>query len=357
MSYFRYVLDPSGSRGERGPMPTVTMDDDPTVTRSISAGAVSGGSDGAPSTGPAAAAAARRHSSAGMRALLWAAHGARSLGSSLGSGLHSRRDGAFPPHILTPGSAPPFTIPSLSLQPDGPPRGRPGEEEEEEEEEEEGDVDEGLGAELASSLSVSASRSELWRTTSSSSDLRVPPPDRRAQRTVSDPLRRGSLLREGSYPGPYREEVRRSYQGPYLEDAHRHGLDPASRAALSLPHLAKVTTPYGFVTLSQSPQRASEEVLLCPVGPHRAPAKRDAGPSTGGGGGGGRAKAPLERTGGAGDRGPPPRPPLGQRSSEDSGDARTEAAATAAVSSQRGASKKPKRRLYDIIRKHILPLH
>lgn len=38
--------------------------------------------------------------------------------------------------------------------------------------------------------------------------------------------------------------------------------DPTARAALSLPHLPKVTTPYGFVTLGQSPQVTSEEALF-----------------------------------------------------------------------------------------------
>lgn len=38
--------------------------------------------------------------------------------------------------------------------------------------------------------------------------------------------------------------------------------DPTARAALSLPHLPKVTTPYGFVTLGQSPQVTGEEALF-----------------------------------------------------------------------------------------------
>ncbi|XP_009949627.1 PREDICTED: C2 calcium-dependent domain-containing protein 4C-like [Leptosomus discolor] len=38
--------------------------------------------------------------------------------------------------------------------------------------------------------------------------------------------------------------------------------DPTAQAALSLPHLPKVTTPYGFVTLGQSPQVTSEEALF-----------------------------------------------------------------------------------------------
>lgn len=38
--------------------------------------------------------------------------------------------------------------------------------------------------------------------------------------------------------------------------------DPIAWAALSLPHLPKVTTPYGFVTLGQSPQVTSEEAFF-----------------------------------------------------------------------------------------------
>ncbi|XP_041278129.1 C2 calcium-dependent domain-containing protein 4A-like [Onychostruthus taczanowskii] len=38
--------------------------------------------------------------------------------------------------------------------------------------------------------------------------------------------------------------------------------DPTALAALSLPHLPKVTTPYGFVTLGRSPQVTSEEAFF-----------------------------------------------------------------------------------------------
>ncbi|XP_019345458.1 C2 calcium-dependent domain-containing protein 4A [Alligator mississippiensis] len=38
--------------------------------------------------------------------------------------------------------------------------------------------------------------------------------------------------------------------------------DPVTRAALSLPHLPKITTPYGFVTLGESPQVTNEEALF-----------------------------------------------------------------------------------------------
>ncbi|XP_009583730.1 PREDICTED: C2 calcium-dependent domain-containing protein 4C-like [Fulmarus glacialis] len=46
-----------------------------------------------------------------------------------------------------------------------------------------------------------------------------------------------------------------------IHKKHRRS-DPTAQAALSLPHLPKVTTPYGFVTLGQSPQVTSEEALF-----------------------------------------------------------------------------------------------
>ncbi|XP_019368893.1 PREDICTED: C2 calcium-dependent domain-containing protein 4A-like [Gavialis gangeticus] len=58
--------------------------------------------------------------------------------------------------------------------------------------------------------------------------------------------------------------------------------DPIARAALSLPHLPKITTPYGFITLGKSPQVTNEEALFfhldfaspkCPGGKPPAPEK------------------------------------------------------------------------------------
>lgn len=46
-----------------------------------------------------------------------------------------------------------------------------------------------------------------------------------------------------------------------LERAARHS-DPATRAALSLPHLSKITTPYGFLTLGESPNTRRKESLF-----------------------------------------------------------------------------------------------
>lgn len=46
-----------------------------------------------------------------------------------------------------------------------------------------------------------------------------------------------------------------------LERAADH-CDPATRAALSLPHLSKITTPYGFLTLGESPNTRRKESLF-----------------------------------------------------------------------------------------------
>ncbi|XP_015200039.2 C2 calcium-dependent domain-containing protein 4C-like [Lepisosteus oculatus] len=46
-----------------------------------------------------------------------------------------------------------------------------------------------------------------------------------------------------------------------LERAADHS-DPATRAALSLPHLAKITTPYGFLALGESPNIRRKESLF-----------------------------------------------------------------------------------------------
>lgn len=46
-----------------------------------------------------------------------------------------------------------------------------------------------------------------------------------------------------------------------LERAAYHS-DPETRAALSLPHLSKITTPYGFLTLGESPNTRRKESLF-----------------------------------------------------------------------------------------------
>lgn len=56
--------------------------------------------------------------------------------------------------------------------------------------------------------------------------------------------------------------------------------DSVTRAALSLPHLPKIVTPYGFVSLGQSPQVTKEEALFFQFGLASKP-KRDLDPPGG----------------------------------------------------------------------------
>ena len=297
-----------------------------TVTRTFSIGAISGNKS------LDYLSTERRHSSAGIRALLWATSSAKSFGCSLGSDSQTSRENIFP-NILTPGSIPQFTIPSLSVQSNSVNK------------EEEGESGEGLGScgtEQETCESVSASCSGLSSTTSSSgssSALSV----RKAERSISDPFmqRRSLLLREGSYPLPEAQ----------------HCLDPASRAALSLPHLAKVTTPYGFITLSQSPQMANEEALLCQAGLRRLTRDEEAAGCVG--------KAPERKKtdmkvnsshiSGA-----------KKRLSRDSTDSRTKGQSVNAEIKSSPASSAPaarhpdgklKRRFYNVIKKHFTTRH
>lgn len=210
-----------------------------TVTRTFSIGAICSGTKSSDDVYTA-----RRHSSAGIRALLWATSSAKSFECSLGSDFQTSRESIFQ-NVLTPDSIPQFTIPSLSVQ--NGLRSLDKEAQDDYSASEEG---------LASSASDSSSHVSQ-SISSSSSGLSLKLSDRRAERSVSDPFsqRRSLLHREVSNPCSFTEA--------------QHCLDPASRAALSLPHLMKVTTPYGFITLSQSPQMASEEALLCQAGLRR----------------------------------------------------------------------------------------
>nr|XP_046248437.1 uncharacterized protein LOC124060998 [Scatophagus argus] len=215
-----------------------------TVTRTFSIGAICSGSKSSDDF-----CTTRRHSSAGIRALLWATSSAKSFGCSLGSDSQTSRENIFP-NILTPDSIPQFTIPSLSVQ-------NSLRSLDKETQEDYTESEEGLGSSLSrSSLYTSATCSTL-SSSASSSGLSLVLSDRKAERSISDPFsqRRSLLQREASHPCSYTEA--------------QHCLDPASRAALSLPHLPKITTPYGFITLSQSPQMASEEALLCQAGLRR----------------------------------------------------------------------------------------
>nr|XP_019936102.1 PREDICTED: uncharacterized protein LOC109625331 [Paralichthys olivaceus] len=299
-----------------------------TVTRTFSIGAISGNKSSDDLS------TERRHSSAGLRALLWATNSAKSFGCSLGSDSQTSRENIFP-NILTPGSIPQFTIPSLSVQ-SGLRSVNKGIEDE---------SGEGLGSpgtEQETRESVSVASSGLLSTTSFSASSSVLS-DRKAERSVSDPFmkRRALLLRECSYPLPEAQ----------------HCLDPASRAALSLPHLAKVTTPYGFITLSQSPQMANEEALLCQAGLRRLTRDEEAA--------GCEEKNPEKKTedmkvnsshiSGA-----------KKRLSKDSTDSRTKgqsvnteiksspaSSTSTAASAARHPDGKLKRRFYNIIKKHF----
>ncbi|KAL6107754.1 uncharacterized protein ACO6RY_18460 [Pungitius sinensis] len=178
---------------------------------------------------------ARRHSAGtGVRALLWATSSARSLGGSPGSDFRASRESVYS-NILTPGTIPQFTIPTLSVQ---------------------SSLRSLDGAKDAGSTGGLGSPAP---SPSSTSPAGLAPVglDRGAERSASASLakRRSLLQREVSCPCTNAEA--------------QHCLDPASRAAFSLPHLTKVTTPYGFVTLSQSPQMASEGALLSQAGQRR----------------------------------------------------------------------------------------
>lgn len=200
-----------------------------TVTRTISAGNCTGTSAESQSES-AGFPFLRRHSSAGILALKWATARSSSFGSSLGSENRGSKD-SIRNIVVTPDSIPQFTIPKLALE-DGY-RSRVNEKERQgEEDEDRGSIDDISGS-YHPRLSLSSS--------SSSSGFSVSPvPGRKA---ISD-VKRAQTQSNCS-----------------LVEAE-HCSDPASRAALSLPHLPKVTTPYGFVTLSKSPQMANEEALF-----------------------------------------------------------------------------------------------
>lgn len=177
----------------------------------------------------------RRHSSAGIRALLWATS-AKSFGCSTDS--QTSRENIFA-NVLTPDSIPQFTIPSLSLQTSLRSLDK---ETEDNEAGSEGEL-RSCGGDISSSSSSSCSS--------------LLPSGPKAERCLSDPLAKRRSLLQWDVPVPHSSKN------------NLHCLDPTSKAALSLPHLTKVTTPYGFVTLSQSPQMASEDALLCQAGLHR----------------------------------------------------------------------------------------
>ncbi|KAL7396555.1 hypothetical protein ABVT39_007693 [Epinephelus coioides] len=307
-----------------------------TVTRTFSIGAICSGTQASDDFSTL-----RRHSSAGIRALLWATSGARSFGCSLGSDFQTSRENIYP-NILTPDSIPQFTIPSLSVQ-------NSLRSLDKETEEDDVETDEGLGSSgTESSLCASLACSTLSSSTSFTACGLVLS-DRKAERSVSDPFtqRRSALQREVSYPCSFTE----------AQDC----LDPASRAAFSLPHLTKVTTPYGFVTLSQSPQMASEEALLCQAGLRRSNKDEETTCSL--------SKAPVTRTVNnnssnlPGDKRKLSKDLTDSQSKErsvkgemkaSSSSVNTTVSSSSALRHQDG---KHKRRFYEVIRKHFTSRH
>ncbi|KAJ8419061.1 hypothetical protein AAFF_G00005600 [Aldrovandia affinis] len=225
------------------------------VTRTISSGNCSSATKTFSTPGDASFQTARRHSSAGIRALKWATASAWSLGSSFGSENRASKDNLFN-IVVTPDSIPQFTIPSLAVH-DGL-RCFGKDRERQSEGGEGGGVDNGLGSneEETECLQRQLKSTSLSTSVSSSSGFGSSPPQAgRAHRSISDP----SNQKLTHFP--------RDNSCPLLEA--QNFPDLATRGALSLPHLPKVTTPYGFVTLGQSPQMASEEALFFQVGHRR----------------------------------------------------------------------------------------
>lgn len=163
----------------------------------------------------------RRINSAGWRAYT----------SSDGSESGARRD-SLRSNVVTPDSIPQFTIPRLAVEDLH--THSPKDEETQPEE----DTDH---------LHLSSSSVSLSSSSSSSPFSLSPALQRKARRSISDPENHKRISVRCS-PNAFMESDQCS--------------DITTRGALSLPHLAKITTPYGFVTLSQSPQMASETQLF-----------------------------------------------------------------------------------------------
>lgn len=68
-----------------------------------------------------------------------------------------------------------------------------------------------------------------------------------------------SLVRALTRCCPFTEE----HDLSFMDDLQTYALsDPTTRAAMSLPHLSKITTPYGFLTLGESPCVCRRESLF-----------------------------------------------------------------------------------------------
>lgn len=84
----------------------------------------------------------------------------------------------------------------------------------------------------------------------------------RATRSQSEWCVRKRILGQGTWcRGESLESTGVLFSSEHLERAGDHS-DPATRAALSLPHLPKITTPYGFLTLGESPNIRRKESLF-----------------------------------------------------------------------------------------------
>lgn len=170
----------------------------------------------------------RRNSAAGLRGFM----------CSVGSESCARRD-SLRSIVVTPDSIPQFTIPKLTVEDSS--RYSAEDRETQPGEDMAWTVTEELTnplhlCSLSPSPSPFSSSPALWR---------------KAQRSISD-------------PSNHRRISVRCIPCNFMESDQCS--DPATRGALSLPHLAKITTPYGFVTLSQSPQMANEEELFLQIG-------------------------------------------------------------------------------------------
>lgn len=75
----------------------------------------------------------------------------------------------------------------------------------------------------------------------------------------SGPRSTSPLVRAITRCCPFSEE----HDLSFMDDLQTHILsDPTTRAAMSLPHLSKMTTPYGFLTLGESPCVCRRESLF-----------------------------------------------------------------------------------------------
>lgn len=86
---------------------------------------------------------------------------------------------------------------------------------------------------------------------------------RRTTRSKSESyIRKETMCKEESLER--RETLCFTDQISFPEDLERAAdhCDPATRAAFSLPHLSKITTPYGFLTLGESPNTRRKESLF-----------------------------------------------------------------------------------------------